>query len=200
MNHLIVVAHPKPESFTIALANAYGDELERLGHRSQTRNLYTLGFNPVLAPGEVGGFAADREAPEDIRREQQLLSAAGAVAFFYPLWWASMPAILKGYIDRVLSYGFAYDYKGGNIHGLLAGKKSVIVTVSAEPNKALKKSGEWKAIQTLLDAHIFDTCGIEVSEHLHFGEILPGLSKADADAHIEAVRYAVRKHFGVVPG
>ncbi len=90
--------------------------------------------------------------------------------------------------------------KGGNVHGLLAGKKSLIVTVSAAPNKELKKSGEWKAIRTLLDAHIFETCGFEVSEHLHFGEIIPGLSKADADAHIEAVRYAARKHFGVVPG
>ncbi len=200
MNHLIVVAHPRQDSFTGALAAAYADELERLGHRSKTRDLYALGFNPVLAAGELGGFPPDHEAPEDIRREQGLLSSAEAVAFIYPLWWASMPAMMKGYIDRVLSYGFAYDHQGGSIHGLLQGKKSLIVTVSAAPNKALKKSGEWKAIQTLQDSHIFQTCGLELAEHLHFGEIRPGLPKTEADTHIEAIRYAARKHFGVVPG
>lgn len=111
-----------------------------------------------------------------------------------------VPAIMNGYIDRVFGYGFAYDFQEGCIHGLLAGKKGLIVTVSAAANKALEKSGEWKAIQTLQDAHIFEACGLELSEHLHFGDIIPGSAKTDAHKHIEAIRYAARKHSGGAPG
>jgi NAD(P)H dehydrogenase (quinone) len=191
VKHVIVLAHPRPSSFTASLARAYGATLTAMGHGVQVRDLYALGFNPVLAAGELGGAVP----PEDVAREQAEIAAADAIAFFYPLWWASMPAILKGYIDRVLSCGFAYEIRAAGLHGLLRGKKGVIVTLSAAPTAILDRTGDWDAIRILQDAHIFRTCGVEIVAHEHFGEILPDLADGDAHAHLDRVRTLARTCF-----
>jgi NAD(P)H dehydrogenase (quinone) len=199
MKHLIIAAHPHEASFTMSLARAYADELEKLGHEAHTCDLYRLDFNPVLAAAELSGANTGSPMPGDVRREQDHLRTAGAVAFVYPLWWASMPAIMKGYIDRVFSYGFAYDFKGGAMRGLLSGKQAVVITVSAAPLEAMVKSGDWGAVQTLQDAHIFRTCGLNLVEHLHFGNIVLGLSENIVRRHLERVRTCANKHFAATP-
>ena len=192
MNHLIVVAHPRPGSFTASLARAFGAALTSLGHGVGLRDLYAMGFDPVLTPEELAGT---RAPAEDVAREQAEIAAADAVAFFYPLWWASMPAILKGYIDRVLSYGFAYEVRSGGMQGLLQGKKGVIVTLSAAPAAILDRTGDWDAIRILQDAHIFRTCGIDIVVHEHCGEILPDLPDTVARAHLDRIRALARTCF-----
>jgi len=199
MKHLIVVAHPHEASFTMSLARAYADELEKLGHETHTCDLYRLDFNPVLGPAELSGPAAGSPMPGDVRREQDHLRSAAAIAFIYPLWWASMPAIMKGYIDRVFSYGFAYDFKGGAMRGLLSGRKAVVITVSAAPLEEMRKSGDWDALQTLQDAHIFRTCGFDLIEHLHFGSVVPGLSEGAVRHHLERARSCAGRHFSAAP-
>jgi len=195
MKHLIVAAHPHESSFTMSLARAYANELEKLGLETHTCDLYRLDFNPVLGPAELSGASAGAPMPGDVGREQDHLRTAQAITFVYPLWWASMPAIMKGYIDRVFSYGFAYDFEGGTMRGLLAGRKAVVMTVSAAPFDALVKSGDWDAVQTLQDAHIFRTCGLDLLEHLHFGSVVPGLSEGMARRHLERVRTCVHRRF-----
>jgi len=195
MKHLIIAAHPSEASFTMSVARSYAAELEKLGHVTHTCDLYRIDFNPVLEARELARPEADHSLPADIRREQVHVRSADALAFVYPLWWASMPAIMKGYIDRVFSYGFAYDFQGNTMRGLLAGKKAVVITVSGAQLQALVKSGEWDAIETLADAHIFRTCGIELVEHLHFGEVVPGLSSAVVDRHLARVRACAQRHF-----
>jgi len=196
MNHVIVVAHPRRDSFTMALAAQYADELKQLRDTPEIRDLYSIGFDPVLPAEELLGLREGHGPAEEVRREQNYLKAADAVSVFYPLWWASMPAILKGYIDRVFSQGFAYDFGGGGRHALLTGKKSLIVTVSASPAEMLEKTGTLDAIRALQDRHIFAGCGFEVAEHLHFAEIVPHLTDAKAHGHFETVRAAARRHFG----
>lgn len=151
-----------------------------------------MGFDPVLSSDEL---AADHAPREDVAREQREIAAANALAFVYPLWWGSMPAILKGYIDRVLSYGFAYEFRPGGMHGLLQWKKSVIVTLSAAPAAMLDRTGDWNAIRILQDAHIFRTCGLNVIVHEHFGEIVPDLSDTTAHEHLDRVRALASTHF-----
>jgi NAD(P)H dehydrogenase (quinone) len=192
VKHLIVVAHPRPASFTASLARAYGATLASLGHGVGVRDLYALGFNPVLGPDEL---APGRAPAADVAREQQEIAAADALAVFYPLWWGSMPAMLKGYIDRVLSDGFAYEFGSGGMHGLLQWKKSVIVTLSAAPAALLDRTGDWDAIRVLQDAHIFRTCGLEVIAHEHFGEIVPDLPEKTALEHLDRIRALARAHF-----
>jgi NAD(P)H dehydrogenase (quinone) len=190
MKHLIVVAHPRPDSFTHALAEAYADELKQLGHQAEIRDLYAAGFDPVLQPSELGGAGK-----ADVQAEQVRVKEAAAVAFFYPLWWASMPAILKGYIDRVFTHGFAYDFRGTAMHGLLSGKTALLVTVSAAPREVLQKTGAWDAIRAIQDSHIFASVGFTLADHLHIGDVIPGLAADKAKSHLEHMRGAARRHF-----
>jgi NAD(P)H-dependent FMN reductase len=122
MRHLVVVAHPAAHSFTMSLARAYVSELEQLGHRQVTYDLYRMGFNPVLTAQELVP-GAEHAASADIARAQEDIRGSDALTLIYPLWWMSMPAMMKGYIDRVFARGFAYESHGGMVRGLLSGKK-----------------------------------------------------------------------------
>src|SRR6185437_4203356 len=133
MKHLIVTAHPNPTSFTYALSNAYADELVAMGHECDCRDLYAMDFNPILQPSEISGHPQP-----DAQIEQEHIKNADATAFFYPLWWASMPAILKGYIDRVFTHGVAYRFEGNVMRGLLRGQTNLLVTISAAPRRAMQ--------------------------------------------------------------
>ena len=133
MRHLIVVAHPAEDSFTLALTRAYAAELERPGHTQRTYDLYRTGFNPVLSAPEFLPVGTDHPVSADVARAQDDIRAADALTVLYPLWWMSMPAMMKGDIDRVFARGFAYESLGDIVHGLLSGKKAVLITISGAP-------------------------------------------------------------------
>src|SRR5208337_811544 len=180
MKHLVVVAHPAENSFTMGLTRSYAAELEKLGHSQRTYDLYRMGFNPVLAEHELKG---DQLVSPDVVQAQDDIRAADALTVIYPLWWLSMPAIMKGYIDRVFARGFAYEARDGVVRGLLSGKKAVLITVSGAPLPLLVKSGKWNAVEVLQDTHIFRSAGFELLEHLHFDEVAPHLPGAIAEQH-----------------
>ncbi len=178
MKHLIVVAHPAKDSFTMGLASNYAAELAALGHSQKTYDLYRMGFDPVLSASELLPVSADHPAPADVVQAQNDIRAADVLTVIYPLWWLSMPAMMKGYIDRVFARDFAYESRNGNVHGLLGGKKAVLITISGAPLPFLIKSGDWNAVQVLQDTHVLRAAGFELLEHVHFDEISPELPKA----------------------
>jgi NAD(P)H dehydrogenase (quinone) len=195
MKHLLVVAHPVEGSFTMGLAHAYAAELESIGHSQRTYDLYRMGFNPVLSAQELAPVSADHPASADVAQAQRDILSADALTVIYPLWWLSMPAMLKGYIDRVFARGFAYEAQNGIVRGLLSGKKSVLVTISGAPLSQLIRSGDWKAVQDLQDIHILRNAGFELLEHVHFDNVVPHLSVAIVEQHMARVRWCVRQHF-----
>jgi len=196
MQHLVVVAHPSAESFTMAVTRVYVGELARLGHQVVTCDLYRSGFNPVLAAHELAaghpGFVA---ADADVGTAQRLIRRSDVLTVIYPLWWLSMPAILKGYIDRVFARGFAYQARGGVVEGLLGGKSCVLITLSGAPLPMLMERGRWNAVQVLQDGHIFRSAGFGLLEHLHLDRIEPQLPMGLADEHFERVRSCAVRHF-----
>lgn len=123
MHALFVYAHPEPTSFTAALKDAGLEALKSAGHTVEVSDLYAEGFNPVAGRHDFAGAAdakrfhyqteqgraheANAFAP-DIAREQRRFLDADLVVWLYPIWWGGMPAIMKGWFDRVLAYGFAY--------------------------------------------------------------------------------------------
>lgn len=195
MKHVVVVAHPAAESFTMALTRTYTAELEQLGHSQRTYDLYRMGFNPVLGAQELLPITTDRSASPDVMKAQDDIRAAAAVTLIYPLWWLSMPAMMKGYVDRVFARGFAYESHEGIVRGLLTGKKAVLMTVSGAPLPLLVKSGNWNAVQVLQDTHVLRSTGFELLEHLHFDEIVPNLSNVVTDRCMARVRDCAREHF-----
>jgi NAD(P)H dehydrogenase (quinone) len=195
MKHLVVVAHPAEDSFTMGLTRAYAAELEKIGHSQRTHDLYRMRFDPILAASELAPPSTDHSISRDVAEAQDDLRSADALTVVYPLWWMSMPAMMKGYIDRVFSRGFAYEYRSSGLRGLLSGKKAILITVSGAPLSWLVKSGSWNAVQALQDTHIFLSCGFALLEHLHFDEVGPELSKAVADQHMARVQSCARRHF-----
>jgi NAD(P)H dehydrogenase (quinone) len=192
MKHLVIFAHPRSGSFIRQAAGAYVDELGQYGHQVVVRDLYTMGFNPVLSVEELVGKGP---LPEDIRQEQALIGEAQAITFLFPIWWASMPAILKGYVDRVFSYGFAWEMHQDRIQGKLRGRKGMIVTSSAAPMSYLESTGELRAFAVTQDFAIMRMCGIQVVEHLHFDDLGAQTTPEQIDEDISRIRKAARAHF-----
>jgi NAD(P)H dehydrogenase (quinone) len=195
MKHLVVVGHPAEDSFTLALTRAYGDELQLLGHTTKIYDLYRRGFDPVLTAHELAPVSADNPVSADVARAQEDIRAADVLTIIYPLWWLSMPAMMKGYIDRVFARGFAYESHQGTVHGLLSGKKSVLITLSGAPLPLLVTSGNWNAVQVLQDTHILRSAGFELLEHLHFDEVVPQLAHTIAERYLARLRTCVRQRF-----
>ncbi|HZR34492.1 MAG TPA: NAD(P)H-dependent oxidoreductase [Nevskia sp.] len=153
MNVLIVYAHPEPRSLNGALKDFAVRRLEQAGHRVQVSDLYAMKWKAVLdAADSLDGIAGERFVPsEDSRRayargrqspdiaaEQDKLRWADAVLLQFPLWWFSLPAILKGWVERVYAYGFGYgvgehsDRHWGDRYGegTLAGKRAMLVVTA----------------------------------------------------------------------
>jgi NAD(P)H dehydrogenase (quinone) len=195
MKHLIIVAHPVEDSFTMALARAYAAQLEQLGHTQHTSDLYRMGFNPTLAAHELPSSGAGQPVDAEVARAQQEIRDADVLTVVYPLWWMAMPAVLKGYVDRVFAHGFAYQNDNGTMRGLLGGRAAVLITLSGAPLVSLVESGKWAALQTLQDSHMFRFSGFDVLEHLHFDDVSPLMPVLTAEQHLAQVRACARHLF-----
>ncbi len=146
---LWIVAHPDRRSLTRALADEGVAHLDELGHDVRVRDLYAMDWNPVVDAADFAHDPAERllvgEAAkealrrgtlsDDIRAEQELVRAADVLIVQFPLWWYGMPAILKGWFDRVFVNGFAFgvtDPDTGTVlrygDGGLRGRRAMIVT------------------------------------------------------------------------
>ncbi|MBP2298946.1 NAD(P)H-dependent oxidoreductase [Azospirillum picis] len=153
MNVLLVFAHPEPSSLSASLRDVAVRELQDQGHEVRVSDLYADRWKaqvdrddfPALGPAErLKVPAASRDAhaggtlTADVRAEQEKLLWADAVILQFPLWWFTMPAILKGWVERVYARGFAYgvgehsDRRWGDRYGegLLAGKRAMLVVTA----------------------------------------------------------------------
>jgi NAD(P)H dehydrogenase (quinone) len=125
MNVLVVYAHPNPDSLNASLRDAAIEALEARGATVEVSDLYGMNFNPVAQLSDVSVPKLDSVVPDDLRKEREKVAKADYLIFQFPMWWTSMPAILKGWFDRVFAAGFAYG-PGVYNHGLLKGKKAML--------------------------------------------------------------------------
>jgi NAD(P)H dehydrogenase (quinone) len=149
MQVLIVVAHPKADSLTQALAAEFARGLTQVGHEYRLLDLYAEGFDPVLKAAEIAGPGPG--LADDVRRMQALLAASGGLALLFPVWWGSPPAILAGWLQRVLTLGFAFERVGGILRGLLRHRAQLIINtggpVTADPAAGLVEALEFCGMQ-----------------------------------------------------
>jgi NAD(P)H dehydrogenase (quinone) len=182
MKYLIIFAHPNPASFGSSLIKALHNHLvSEKSNEVEIRNLYEIGFNPVLSADDFS-LLADNKIPKDIGIEQEYVKWADHIIFVYPVWWGAMPAILKGYIDRVFSEGFAYEYVADGSKGLLSPRKgSTICTTGAY-------SEEYKHVQDAMNIIsgevIFDFVGIKPYKQLFYGGV-PSVSDEVRQSYIQ---------------
>ncbi len=167
MKYLVIYAHPNPKSFNHAIKEKVEARLKREGAQYDVRDLYELGFDPVLKGSDFMGFKQGKP-PEDIMREQDFIKNADTLIFIHPVWWFGQPAVLKGYIDRVFSFGFAYTSDEKGLRGLLNGKKAVILNTTGGSEADYKDNGFKDALGKTMDIGIFGLCGIKVILHKFF--------------------------------
>jgi len=167
MNYLVIYAHPNPASLNHTLKETVVNTLILAGHNVEVRDLNTISFNPVLSLDDMAGQRSGIVAP-DVAHEQQYIQWADCLVFVYPIWWTGLPAIMKGYIDRVFSYGFAYSYDKGIQQGLLKGKKAIIINTHGKTHGEYKSNGLGEALIQTSHTGIFTYCGFEIVAHLFF--------------------------------
>ncbi|MZP30606.1 flavodoxin family protein [Heliobacterium undosum] len=171
MKHLILFAHPNPKSFNTAILKTTVKVLEGKGHQVTVRNLYEMHFDPVLKGTDFEVFHSGKKPP-DVEQEHDLIAAADGITMIYPIWWSGMPALLKGYIDRVFSYGFAYRYNDEGVPvGMLSGKKGLIINTLGSTTEYYDSIGMTEAVKKTTDTSIFGFCGMEPVGHLFFGAV-----------------------------
>jgi putative NADPH-quinone reductase len=106
---LTVVSHPRAQSLTFSAANRFVQGLKDAGHETEILDLHRIGFNPVLwEEDEPDWSGKPKQYSPEVEREMERMKQFDALAYVFPLWWYSMPAMMKGYIDRVWNNGFAY--------------------------------------------------------------------------------------------
>jgi NAD(P)H dehydrogenase (quinone) len=171
MKVLVVYAHPYPESFNHAVLEKFTQGLQAGGHAVEILDLYAQGFDPVLSAADLA--AGQRgEIPADIADQQDRVARADGLAFIFPIWWSSMPAILKGWIDRVFSLGFAYDFRDEGPVGLLKHRKALLITTCGGDQTFFDQSGIQKAIQMTVDLGVFAFTGIAKVHHEFFYNVV----------------------------
>lgn len=192
MKSLIVYTHPNPESYNHAVLKAVEEELGKSGNTVIVRDLYAGNWDPVLKGVDFQSLAEGKVLP-DVEKEQLFIRDAELLVFVSPVWWFSMPAILKGYIDRVFSSGFAFRYTDQGPEGLLKDKKVLIFSTTGGDEKTYAQYGFRDAIGKTQDAGIFGFCGMEVLER-KFLYGVPFVSHERRVEMLEEVRRTVRKH------
>lgn len=170
MKWLIIYAHPNQLSFNNAIRKTVVDELTSNGVEYCERDLYSLGFDPVLSSADFNAMHSGTQLP-DVLQEQKHITESDVIVFIYPIWWAGMPAIVKGYIDRVFSHGFAYRINGGNIEPLLAGRRAIVINTMGTPYDVYYNSGMVDSIKLTVQSGILSYVGLDVVAHVMFGGV-----------------------------
>ncbi len=190
MNIFIVHAHEHQGSFCSSLANVAKTYFETNRHNVIISDLYQKKFNPIggkhdfkeLSDASYYKYANEQlyahqnnKFSSEIENEMKQLEIADVLIFNFPLWWFGMPAILKGWVDRVLAYGFAYGGQYGmGPNGRFAGKKAFLNVTTGSPESLYQENnGHHRTIDDILlniNKGILELVGFEVlPSHVSFG-------------------------------
>lgn len=195
MNVLIIVAHPDKRSFNHAIAETCLAALAENGHTAIFHNLYAEQFNPILPREEFSRGAA---LPSEIQLHCDEISAADGIVIIHPNWWGQPPAILKGWVDRVIRPGVAYEFIGddkgeGIPRGLLKARSAIIFNTSnTESSREQKVFGD--PLETLWKNCIFGLCGVPVFHRRMFNIVITS-TEEERKSWLREVAGIIGKYF-----
>lgn len=192
----LILGHPTPGSFNHALAAAAQETLLAGGHECVFHDLYREGFDPVMEADEIPRGAV---MPPMVERYAAELEQSGGLVIVHPNWWCQPPAILKGWVDRVLRPGRAYRFEpdgkgGGRAVGLLKLQAVLVITTANNPQeREVELYGDplevfWKKV-------VFGICGIPNVQRLIFAPVITSTPEQRA-AWLEETRRRVQQVFG----
>lgn len=198
MHALIVVAHHDPQSLTHSLAAqvAAGVSLSGPGHSFEIADLWAQGFDPRFSAAD---HAVHHRAPPpaDVAAEQARIDRADALVLVYPVYWWSMPGLLKGWIDRVFANGWAFDFSAqARLVKKLGHLRVHLLGVGGADAGTYARHGYGDAMKTQIDHGIFDYCGACVVT----SELLLESETQDPTFHLAAARAIGRDLFNAAKG
>ncbi|MFH1574597.1 MAG: NAD(P)H-dependent oxidoreductase [Acidobacteriota bacterium] len=172
MHVLIVLAHPGGDSFNGAVCRALIQGLAEAGHTWDLADLHAERFRPVLEAEELRTLGSSAPAA-DVAGYQRRILDAQALAFVFPIWWFGMPAILKGFIDRVFQENFAFRFTpAGTVEGLLPHEKALVINTAGGGANLYRLFGFGKPLEKVFDRWTLRMCGIRKVRHVVFHDVV----------------------------
>ncbi|WP_010163185.1 NAD(P)H-dependent oxidoreductase [Sphingomonas sp. PAMC 26617] len=192
LRHVVVLGHPAEGSFNHAIAERYCETVRACGQEADLRDLYVLDFDPRLRadhrPGSLGNHLSS-----DVSRELGLLRQADVVVFVYPLWFGMPPAIIKGYVDRVLGAALTPDSIAHNVpDAVLDGRTFATLSTSATTRAWLEEQGQWQSLHQAFDRYLLSIFGMADGGHTHFEAVVDDLDPQYAREMLETVEQTAR--------
>ena len=193
----VILAHPDPGSFNHAIARAVVDELQSCGHVVTFHDLYRERFDPFLRAEELDSKA--RPLP-DLAELCEEAAVADGFVIVHPNWWGQPPAILKGWVDRVLRAGVAYQFVDGDDGegvpvGLLRAKAAIIFNTSNTP-KQREDCVFGDPLEAIWKKCIFELCGVRSVDRRVFRVVVKS-TPAERDAWLANAQELVRRRFPI---
>ncbi|MGL4293825.1 MAG: NAD(P)H-dependent oxidoreductase [Bacteroidales bacterium] len=180
MKHLIIYAHPNPDSFNHHILEATVNKLKELGESVEIRDLYQLKFNPCFDLNDIRAIEAGQVLP-DVKNEQDFIRHSDKITIIAPIWWGYIPAILKGYFDRVFTQDFAFAQMSSGWKGLLNEKKFGMINTLGMSKEEVIETGGDPGFKQMIDRYLFDY----VDSPLCFHQIFYGVDSAGHEKRIE---------------
>ncbi len=192
MKVLLVLAHPSTKSFNYAIAQTAAETVRELGHELIFHDLYREGFDPVMPEEEL----SEPPTSGPIAQQIEELCQADAIIVVHPNWWSQAPAILRGWVDRVVRDGKAYrfvpDGKGGAYpEGLLKAKVALIFNTANTPQE-VEESLYGDPLEVHWKKVVFGLCGVKNVRRCVFSPIITSTPEQRA-AWLQEVRKIVRE-------
>lgn len=171
----IVYAHPWDGSYNHAIMTSITENLETKKEPFQVIDLYKDGFNPVFTAEELKHFHKGETPYLLVKDYQEKLKQSTELVFIFPVWWWDLPAILKGFIDKVMLSGFAFieDQNTGTLKGLLTNIKKTTVISTSTTDKKYIESEAGNAIQSVFINRTLADVGLknESTKWIHFSRV-----------------------------
>lgn len=186
MHALVVSCHPRSDSLTAATSARAGDRLVADGHTVDLLDLYAERFDPSLLPEDEPDWSDHaKEYSAEVQAHMTRVTAADVIVVVFPVWWFSLPAMAKGWVDRVWNRGFAYE------PSTLHGKRMLWVGLAGGSATAYAAHGFDKALDLQLRVGISEFCGItDTTVHLVYDTLadpsLVGVDEAVSSTTIAA--------------
>lgn len=146
MHVLTVIDHPNPASFSHAAAAEFMRGAQDAGHTTELADLNAEGFSPLWSMADI---EASDTPPDDVKREQDRIDRCDAICLVFPLFWWGMPSMMKGWMDRVFSWGWAYDQLDDPDVSLLKNRTGVLLVPAGARSDEMEEEGYTAALDTL---------------------------------------------------
>lgn len=191
--HAVILCHPDAGSFNAAVAERYIATVQGLGHEVVLRDLYRMHFDPLLRQ-EERPTAPDFMLSGDVAEEISIIGGMDVLVLIYPIWFGLPPAMLKGYVDRVLGAGFSHGrVRSRATHPFLTGKFMLSFSSSGTSKQWLEEQGAWRSLCTVFDHYIEKAFSLAPAEHVHFSSIATGMKPRFVNEHLVRVEETARK-------